>query len=252
MQLRGSIPLFWGQGTSALNPRPNIQLYNIDPLYEATRKHFEDLFARYGAPVVVMNLVKSQERQPRETILRKEFSRAISFLNKHYYGEDIVYVPWDFKANVRKDERCLLKEAEPMMRSFVEYTGFCMISPAMTQSVQKAEPQLQEGILRCNCIDCLDRTNISQYMYGLTALGYQLCSLGLLASNELDPDCSMAYQLMQMYEIMGNVLALQYGGSEAHGTFFERMRGDSGAATQSRELLRSIKSLTIPLSGALL
>lgn len=44
-----------------------------------------------------------------------------------------------------------------------------------------------------------------------------------------------------MYEIMGNVIALQYGGSEAHGKFFERMRGRSEAATKSKELLTSLR-----------
>lgn len=41
VQLRGSIPLFWSQSTAALNPRPNITLYNMDPLYESTEKHFK-------------------------------------------------------------------------------------------------------------------------------------------------------------------------------------------------------------------
>ncbi len=35
--------------------------------------------------------------------------------------------------------------------------------------------------------------------------------------------------------------ALQYGGSEAHSTFFQRQRGDWEPATQSRELLTSIR-----------
>jgi len=35
--------------------------------------------------------------------------------------------------------------------------------------------------------------------------------------------------------------ALQYGGSEAHSTFFQRQRGDWEAATQSRDLMTSIR-----------
>ena len=35
--------------------------------------------------------------------------------------------------------------------------------------------------------------------------------------------------------------ALQYGGSEAHSTFFQRQRGDWEAATQSRDFLTSIR-----------
>ena len=34
---------------------------------------------------------------------------------------------------------------------------------------------------------------------------------------------------------------MQYGGSEAHSTFFQRQRGDWEAATQSRDLMTSIR-----------
>lgn len=236
--------MFWGQATSALNPRPSIQLFNNDPLYNATRLHFDDLFERYGKRVIVLNLVKSFEKHPRESILRKAFGRAISYLNEHVYNQDsndITYLPLDFKARMRKDGRCFLKETEPLMKSCVEMTGFCCITPSSLDAFQPMEPQFQKGVLRTNCIDCLDRTNISQYLYGLMALGYQLCMLGLLSTPEIDPDCSFAYQFMQMYEDMGNDLALQYGGSEAHQTFFERMRGNSEAVQMSREFMRSIK-----------
>lgn len=38
----------------------------------------------------------------------------------------------------------------------------------------------QQGILRVNCVDCLDRTNTAQFMLGLCALRHQLHALGLL------------------------------------------------------------------------
>eukprot|EP00210_Caulerpa_lentillifera_P008438 g8050.t1 len=246
VQLRGSIPLFWGQGTSALNPRPDIVLYNMDPLYAATAKHFEDLFDRYGGPVVVLNLVKSVESHPRETILRREFAKALVFLNQHVFQDQIVHLPIDFKQKMHKTSNLFFKEIEPKVKSSLKQTGFCVVQSingrtALNSNKAAMKPQLQEGVSRSNCIDCLDRTNIWQYVYGLIALGSQLCSLGLLETDEIDPHCSLAYQLMEMYEIMGNVIALQYGGSEAHGKFFEKMRGRSEAATKSKELLTSIR-----------
>lgn len=38
----------------------------------------------------------------------------------------------------------------------------------------------QTGVLRTNCVDCLDRTNTAQFMVGKCALAYQLYSLGLI------------------------------------------------------------------------
>ena len=42
----------------------------------------QDVSARYGHPVVVLNLVKSAEKRPRETILRKEFAIAVAYINQ--------------------------------------------------------------------------------------------------------------------------------------------------------------------------
>ncbi len=39
---------------------------------------------------------------------------------------------------------------------------------------------LQEGVPRTNCVDCLDRTNVGQFVIGKVALAHQLYALGLL------------------------------------------------------------------------
>lgn len=83
-----------------------------------------------------------------------------------------------------------------------------------------AKPQFQSGVVRTNCIDCLDRTNVSQYAYGLEALGRQLQAMGLTDTSKVDPDSSIAVALMNMYQSMGDALAHQYGGSAAHNTVF--------------------------------
>lgn len=79
-------------------------------------------------------------------------------------------------------------------------------------------PRFQSGVLRTNCIDCLDRTNVAQYAYGLAALGRQLHAMGLTDVPKIDPDSSIAAALMDMYQSMGDALAQQYGGSAAHNT----------------------------------
>lgn len=79
-------------------------------------------------------------------------------------------------------------------------------------------PRFQSGVLRTNCIDCLDRTNVAQYAYGLAALGRQLQAMGLTDMPKVDADSSIAAALMDMYQGMGDALAQQYGGSAAHNT----------------------------------
>lgn len=81
-------------------------------------------------------------------------------------------------------------------------------------------PRFQSGVLRTNCIDCLDRTNVAQYAYGLAAMGRQLHALGLTDNPKVDADSSIAAALMDMYQSMGDALAQQYGGSAAHNTVY--------------------------------
>lgn len=85
-------------------------------------------------------------------------------------------------------------------------------------SNQYEASRFQSGVLRTNCIDCLDRTNVAQYAYGLAALGRQLHAMGLTNMPKVDPDSSIAAALMDMYQSMGDALAQQYGGSAAHNT----------------------------------
>ena len=47
------------------------------------------------------------------------------------------------------------------------------------------QPMLQHGILRVNCVDCLDRTNAAQFAIAKRAFGHQLYALGLLATPHL-------------------------------------------------------------------
>ena len=47
----------------------------------------------------------------------------------------------------------------------------------------------QTGVLRVNCVDCLDRTNTAQFVAGKCALGYQLYAMGVLSEPKLPFDC---------------------------------------------------------------
>jgi hypothetical protein len=57
----------------------------------------------------------------------------------------------------------------------------------------------QKGVLRTNCIDCLDRTNVAQFAMGVRFLSAALRSLGVLDSHTLDPSNAMLLGLMDMF-----------------------------------------------------
>ncbi|RYY81330.1 hypothetical protein EON63_15650 [archaeon] len=51
--------------------------HTVDPDYLATQEHFTDMFRRYGAPVIVLDLVKQVEKKGRESIVGREYRTSI-------------------------------------------------------------------------------------------------------------------------------------------------------------------------------
>ena len=82
--------------------------------------------------------------------------------------------------------------------------GFCLCShptskPQSPPDVLTEVPftVVKTGILRVNCIDCLDRTNTAQFMLGLNALRVQLYVLGVIERPEQLRFDSDAYHLLE-------------------------------------------------------
>ncbi|XP_020586302.1 phosphoinositide phosphatase SAC2-like [Phalaenopsis equestris] len=103
------------------------------------------------------------------------------------------------------------------------------------------QTMLQKGVLRTNCIDCLDRTNVAQFAYGFAALCQQLHLMRFIDVPVVGMDSHLFDDVMDSYEKMGDTLALQYGGSAAHNKIFCDKRGQWKAATQSQEFFRTVQ-----------
>ncbi|XVF35196.1 hypothetical protein REPUB_Repub18cG0124600 [Reevesia pubescens] len=290
VQNRGSIPLFWSQETSRLNIKPDIILSKKDQNYDATRLHFENLVKRYGNLIIILNLIKTQEKKPRESILRQEFANAIDFINKDLSEENrLRFLHWDLHKHSRSKATNVLLLLGKVAAYALMLTGFfycrvtsglrpeeCIAWPSseniddgdmspqkycnnVNEDAHRLEgnysgditvangnhsvkpPTFQKGVLRTNCIDCLDRTNVAQYAYGLAALGHQLHALGIKDTPKIDLSDPLADELMGFYERMGDTLAHQYGGSAAHNKIFSQRRGQWKAATQSQEFFRTLQ-----------
>lgn len=93
---RGSIPIYWTQEQNAMTPRPPIDISVVDPFFSPASRHFDDLFKRYGTPVIVLNLIKQREPVPRESKLLDEYTQCIEYLNQYLpEGKKMIYRPWD-------------------------------------------------------------------------------------------------------------------------------------------------------------
>ncbi|KAJ3086360.1 phosphatidylinositol-3,5-bisphosphate 5-phosphatase, partial [Quaeritorhiza haematococci] len=254
VQHRGSIPLFWSQDTSNMTPKPPIELTVIDPFFSAAALHFDNMFQRYGAPIIVLNLVKSREKTRRESILLDEFTQSVSYLNQFLPADKkIRYIAWDMARASKSNDQDVIGVLEDLAEEVLSTTGFFHSGPepyvnalrrarAMGENteVNRILGRRQNGVVRTNCIDCLDRTNAAQFVIGKCALGHQLYALGVLAHPSVPFDSDAINLLNAMYHDHGDTIALQYGGSHLVNTM-ETYRKISPWTSHSRDMIESIR-----------
>ncbi|KAG0044295.1 phosphatidylinositol-3,5-bisphosphate 5-phosphatase [Gryganskiella cystojenkinii] len=276
VQHRGSIPLFWTQDGTNMSPKPPIELNVVDPYFSAAALHFDDMFKRYGAPCIVLNLIKAKEKTPRESLLLKEFEDCIDYLNQ-FLPEDkkIWHIKWDMSRASKSPNENVISVLEIIAEKTFAQTGFFHsghhqshqrdydvesvnhdVGPdikngkkdqyqrgADVKGNKKSNLRnsgLQNGVVRTNCIDCLDRTNAAQFIIAKCALGHQLYSLGLIAEPVVPFDCDVVNMLTEMYHDHGDTIALQYGGSHLVNTM-ETYRKINQWTSHSRDMIESIR-----------
>ena len=223
VQLRGSVPIFWSQeiSLSAMNPKPPVKFHRPDPTAVATRMHTAKLIRRYGPPIWFVNLMRAQPNNKisgdSEIELSKQFHSAIQMVKGDLpEAINLHYVHYDMK-NRQREEQDIFRSVHKLVKSANRQIDFYQSSWA---GCSDAKPQrLQTGILRTNCIDCLDRTNVLQFYAGLDALTSQLTALKFLPedqSDNFDWRGEVAKILSGLYDRAGDVLSYQYAGTSAH------------------------------------
>ncbi|CAG2102960.1 unnamed protein product [Medioppia subpectinata] len=234
VQMRGSVPSYWSQDISKMVPKPAIQLDIMDPYYAMAGRHFNQLLYTYGSPIIILNLVKRREQKPHESVLSNEFMNAVNYLNQFLPPKhQIDYIGFDMaRINKLKDANVMTRLAEIAYYTLKQTGIFQSKGTCLNQQQPDCEAfiqrdrrtlggyrlpcgrTLQTGIVRVNCVDCLDRTNTAQFALGKVALAFQLYSLGILPKPDLEFESDTVRMLEELYEDHGDTLALQYGGSQ--------------------------------------
>ncbi|KAJ7491226.1 SacI homology domain-containing protein [Mycena latifolia] len=225
VQYRGSIPIYWTQETNSMSPRPPIEISVVDPFYTAASRHFDDLFKRYGAPIMILNLIKKREPVARESKLLDEYTQCVKYLNQFLPRDKrMEYRPWDMSRAYKEKTQDVISILEDIAEESIQMTGFFHSGPEPYSHYLQSEAEnsqlpwrstisLQNGICRTNCVDCLDRTNAAQFVFGKRALGHQLYALGVVENPNLAFDSDAVNMLTEMYHDHGDSIALQYTGS---------------------------------------
>ncbi|GAC98907.1 hypothetical protein PHSY_006502 [Pseudozyma hubeiensis SY62] len=252
VMMRGSIPVYWTQDSTNMSPKPPIEISLVDPYYSAAALHFDELFHRYGAPVIVLNLIKSKEKGEREVKLLRSFTECINYLNQFLPSDKkIRHIAWDMSRASKDHDQDVIGILEDIAQETLDTTHFFHSGPqpgavrSPTSTIDSASARretilLQQGVARVNCVDCLDRTNAAQFVIGKAALGHQLHALGLLEDPSLPFDTDATDMLTEMYHDLGDTIAMQYGGSAlAHTT--DTYRKINQWTSHSRDVLESMK-----------
>lgn len=236
VQHRGSIPLYWTQDLNRL-PKPPIEINLSDPYFRSSALHFNNLFQRYGLPVVILNLIKTKEKQPRELKLNKHFLECVTYLNQFLPKENqLRFMSFDMSKNSKKNAD-VIGPLQAIAKNSLSLIGF------FHNGALPLDTKLQSGVIRTNCIDCLDRTNAAQFIICKEALALQLQSLGFIApSTSLDYDSDLINILTEMFHDHGDTIAIQYGGSNLVNTM-DSYRRINQWSSHTRDILNSIKRI---------
>nr|XP_018902159.1 PREDICTED: phosphatidylinositide phosphatase SAC2 isoform X3 [Bemisia tabaci] len=200
VQVRGSVPLYWSQPGYKYRPPPRLHRTKAET-HEAFEKHFNEELALYG-PVAIINLV---EQTGKESVIFDAYTEHVIMFN----NTDITYVTFDFHEFCRgmKFENVTVLIHHLEKEGVLNQIGYCwrdkhgLIKP-------------QTGIIRTNCIDCLDRTNIVQTALAKVVITSQLTKLGLVSPEGTFPDnLKTIFQLI--WANNGDHISKQYAGTNA-------------------------------------
>lgn len=204
---RGSVPLFWGQPNNK-GAHPEIIVEKIVPA--VAKKHFSRLVRDYGDNILAISLLRTQDPLSSEGRL----DRAFSDLNQHESLKNMfVLKEMDFLyyEKMGMNTRLLIEQMSKDAQSKIKfYFSNSLISSSPNNIKINFE---QNGIVRVNCVDCLDRTNAVQYYLAKTVFKEML---GLVLGEDLlTLPTSALKSISTLFNEQANLVSVQYGGSQA-------------------------------------
>uniref|UniRef100_A0A0K0CZU2 SAC domain-containing protein n=1 Tax=Angiostrongylus cantonensis TaxID=6313 RepID=A0A0K0CZU2_ANGCA len=195
VQVRGSVPVFWSQKGFKYRPPLSIDK-NIEESLPYFTTHMQDLLHRYGPPLVAVSLVDQTGRELQlaamgDLVLFSVCFSAIPLSVKSVFFLEVFYS--DLIVN---------------MENLLERIGYCWVDK--TGEIVKT----QRGVIRTNCVDCLDRTNLVQGAISQWVCMRQAQRLGLFGPL-CDPPEALVTLLQNMWADNGDAISTQYAGTAA-------------------------------------
>lgn len=214
VQIRGSIPLFWGQNPSALRPPIVLEGDDVENL-DAMKKHLLNLMNSYG-DIVAICLAEKTGNEPKivhefetqfqavkEELIKPEKVNDSTLQTSNSQTRNLQFISWDFH------HQCKGMHYENVMKLIID------IQDLINQlGYFSTEGDRQKGVIRSNCIDCLDRTNVIQSAIAKQILNRFLIHLNLPIHGE-DPNDRLDIAFNSLWANNGDQISKQYAGTSA-------------------------------------
>ncbi|KAJ3555857.1 hypothetical protein NP233_g12105 [Leucocoprinus birnbaumii] len=225
VQIRGSVPVFWAE-VNTLRYKPDLQIMDLQETADVMRRHLQEQVDTYGDQALV-NLVNQKGH---EKPVKEAYERFIAQLNL----PNVHYEYFDFHnecSKMRWDRISLLIDR---IKEDLERHGYFHLGTNEEKPIK-----LQNGTVRTNCMDNLDRTNVVQATIAKWTLNNQLRELGILSDNAgVDDYESFSKDFREMWAEHADAIATAYGGSGALKSDFTR----TGKRTRKGLLEDGVKS----------
>ncbi|MCJ1435931.1 hypothetical protein MMC27_005307 [Xylographa pallens] len=243
VQTRGSVPVYWAE-INTLRYVPELQIRAVESAVGAARKHFDEQIRLYGENYLV-NLVNQKGREDRvksayEQMVRLLVSSATESSQSDEYSSEklhmmqsgerkqefdrLHYIYFDFHNETKglKWHRAQIL-LDQLKHGLIEGGYFRAADmPGDTQGQLEVRYQ-QTAVVRTNCMDCLDRTNVVQTMLARFTLTRQLIDVGILRPGESQDDDEAFRDLFRnVWADNADVVSKSYSGTGALKTDFTR------------------------------
>ena len=257
VQTRGSVPVYWAE-VNTLHYTPKLQIRGVETALSAARVHFDEQIRIYGDNYLV-NLVNQKGREKRvkdayEQMVRLLVSQPSEGAQQDQINDEkfhvvepsgrrqamdrLHYVYFDFHNETKGLQwhraQLLLDQLSSALEKQQYFRGVDM--PADLEGRLEVRNH-QTSVVRTNCMDCLDRTNVVQSMLARWALNRQLIDLGVLSRGEtFTSDADFEILFRKLWADNADVVSKSYSGTGALKTDFTRtgVRTKAGALQDLR------------------
>lgn len=246
VQTRGSVPVFWTE-INTLKYVPKLQIRGIEAALPAAKAHFDEQIRIYGANYLV-NLVNQKGREQR---VKQAYEKMVQMLvtspeertqadqvteekfhtiepsSKQQSYDRLHYVYFDFHSETKglQMHRAQLL-VDQLQEALVAQQYFRAVDMPTSHIDGRLEVRnLQTSVVRTNCMDCLDRTNVVQSMLARWTLDRMFVDLGIMArgSRFADEDPAFEFLFRNIWADNADVVSKSYSGTGAMKTDLTRL-----------------------------